>query len=81
MQGMMYAMGKQPIFPKGVNYRSSGEISSQKEDIMTKNFISRDKQGIITWYVVDADIQGYFGNINHEILQGLLNRRISVLNG
>ena len=29
------------------------------------------------WYVVDADIQGYFDNINHEILQGLLNRRIS----
>ena len=49
-------MGKQPIFPKGVNYRSSGEISSQKEDIIIKNFISRDKQAIITWYVVDADI-------------------------
>ena len=29
------------------------------------------------WYVVDADIQGYFDNINHEILLGLLNRRIS----
>ena len=29
------------------------------------------------WYVVDADMQGYFDNINHEILLGLLNRRIS----
>ncbi|MGN9056399.1 group II intron reverse transcriptase/maturase [Bariatricus sp. HCP28S3_A7] len=29
------------------------------------------------WYVVDADIQGYFENINHEILLGLINRRIS----
>ena len=29
------------------------------------------------WYVVDADIQGYFDNINHEILLGLLSRRIS----
>ena len=29
------------------------------------------------WYVVDADIQGYFDNINHEILLGLLKRRIS----
>ena len=28
------------------------------------------------WYVVDADIQGYFDNINHEILLGLLKRRI-----
>lgn len=23
MQGMMYAMGNQPIFPKGFNYRSN----------------------------------------------------------
>lgn len=29
------------------------------------------------WYVVDSDIQGYFDNINHEILLGLLKRRIS----
>lgn len=29
------------------------------------------------WYVVDADIQGYFDNINHKILLGLLKRRIS----
>lgn len=29
------------------------------------------------WYAVDADIQGYFDNINHEILLGLLKQRIS----
>lgn len=29
------------------------------------------------WYVVDADIQGYFDNINHEILLSLLKGRIS----
>ena len=29
------------------------------------------------WYVVDADIQGYFNNINQEILLSLLKRRIS----
>lgn len=29
------------------------------------------------WYVVDADIQNYFDNIDHEILMSLLERRIS----
>lgn len=29
------------------------------------------------WYVVDADIKGYFDNIDHELLMGLLKRRIS----
>ncbi|MCL6592115.1 MAG: group II intron reverse transcriptase/maturase [Firmicutes bacterium] len=29
------------------------------------------------WYVVDADIQSYFDNIDHEILMSLLKRRIS----
>ncbi len=29
------------------------------------------------WYVVDADIQGYIDNINHEILLELLKRRVS----
>lgn len=29
------------------------------------------------WYVVDADIKGYFDNINHEILLNLMKRRIS----
>ncbi|SET23584.1 group II intron reverse transcriptase/maturase [[Clostridium] polysaccharolyticum] len=29
------------------------------------------------WYVVDADIKGYFDNIDHEILMKLIERRIS----
>lgn len=29
------------------------------------------------WYVVDADIKGYFDNIDHGVLLGLLERRIS----
>ena len=36
-----------------------------------------EKELYKNWYVVDADIQGYFDNINHEILLGLLKRRIS----
>lgn len=36
-----------------------------------------EKELYKNWYVVDADIQGYFDNINHEILLGLINRRIS----
>lgn len=29
------------------------------------------------WWVVDADIEGYFDNVDHEILRGLVRRRIS----
>jgi RNA-directed DNA polymerase len=32
---------------------------------------------VFGWYVVDADIQGYFDNIDHEILMTLLTKRIS----
>ena len=29
------------------------------------------------WWVVDADIEGYFDNVDHEILRGLVRRRMS----
>jgi RNA-directed DNA polymerase len=32
---------------------------------------------IYGWYVLDADIQNYFDNIDHEIMMGLVERRIS----
>ena len=30
-----------------------------------------------SWWVVDADIEGFFDNVDHEILRGLVRRRIS----
>ena len=44
---------------------------------MQNRLQKKEKELYKNWYVVDADIQGYFDNINHEILLGLLNRRIS----
>lgn len=36
------------------------------------------KKALITgWWAVDADIQGYFDNINHSMMLSLLKRRIS----
>jgi len=30
-----------------------------------------------SWWVVDADIEGFFNNVDHEVLRGLVRRRIS----
>lgn len=50
-------------------FRPKGDAKQATEKVKKELYKS--------WYVVDADIQGYFDNINHEILLGLLNRRIS----
>jgi retron-type reverse transcriptase len=28
------------------------------------------------WWVLDADIEGYFDHVDHEILRGLVRRRV-----
>jgi group II intron reverse transcriptase/maturase len=35
------------------------------------------KKLMMNWYVVDADIEGFFDNLDHEILLGLVKRRVS----
>lgn len=47
MQGMMYAMGNQPIFPKGFNYRKNFfycKIETNKEEI---EFLRRDSSLVV----------------------------------
>jgi RNA-directed DNA polymerase len=44
----------------------------------THQAVKMVKQALIQgWYVVDADIQSYFDNIDHEILMKLVSKRIS----
>ena len=64
----------EPVFE--ANFQDSSYGFRPKRD--AKQATEKVKKELYkNWYVVDADIQGYFDNINHEILQGLLNRRIS----
>lgn len=64
----------EPIFE--ANFLDSSYGFRPKRD--AKQAIEKVKKELYkNWYVVDADIQGYFDNINHEILLGLLNHRIS----
>jgi len=40
--------------------------------------VKRVKENLVRgWYVIDADIQGYFDNISHELLMTLVSKRIS----
>lgn len=64
----------EPIF--GANFLDSSYGFRPKRE--AKQATEKVKKELYkNWYVVDADIQGYFDNINHEILLGLLKRRIS----
>jgi group II intron reverse transcriptase/maturase len=64
----------EPIFEANFQDNSYGfrpKRSAQQAVTMVK------KSLITGWWVVDADIQGYFDNINHLMLLSLLKRRIS----
>ena len=64
----------EPIFE--ANFEDVSYGFRPKRD--AKQATKKVKQALFkSWYVVDADIQGYFDNINHEILLSLLKRRIS----
>ena len=64
----------EPIFEANFQDNSYGfrpKRSAQQAVTVVK------KELITGWWVVDADIQGYFDNINHSMLLSLLKRRIS----
>ena len=71
---LMGCKKEEPKQPETV-VETTNEAETKKE---TEKETEKVKKELYkNWYVVDADIQGYFDNINHEILLGLLNRRIS----
>lgn len=64
----------EPIFEANFQDNSYGfrpKRSAQQAVTMVKKTL------ITGWWVVDADIQGYFDNIDHTMLMSLLKRRIS----
>lgn len=64
----------EPIFEANFQDNSYGfrpKRSAQQAVIVVKKAL------ITGWWVVDADIQGYFDNIDHSMLMSLLKRRIS----
>ena len=64
----------EPIFEANFQDNSYGfrpKRSAQQAVTVVKKAL------IMGWWVVDADIQGYFDNIDHSILMSLLKRRIS----
>jgi group II intron reverse transcriptase/maturase len=46
--------------------RSAGQAVLAVKEALVRN-----------WWVVDADIEGFFNNVDHEVLRGLVRRRIS----
>ena len=64
----------EPIFE--ANFRNNSYGFRPKRS--AQQAVTVVKQALITgWWVVDADIQGYFDNINQAMLMSLLKRRIS----
>ena len=64
----------EPIFEANFQNSSYGfrpKRSAQQAVTVVKKAL------IVGWWVVDADIQGYFDNIDHSMLMSLLKRRIS----
>lgn len=80
-------------YPLLIDCYRSGEISSQKEDIMIKNFISRDKQVIITstlkkeeytankydQYKDNANVIDYSNNESSKLLQSQYVARLEMI--
>lgn len=80
-------------YPLLIDCYRSGEISSQKEDIMIKNFIARKKQVIITstlkeeeytaqkydQYKDQANVIDYSGNESSKLLQPLYVGRLGAI--
>jgi RNA-directed DNA polymerase len=64
----------EPIFEANFQESSYGfrpKRSAQQAVKVVKNAL------VSGWYVVEADIQSYFDNIDHEMLMDLLKRRVS----
>ena len=64
----------EPVFEANFQESSYGfrpKRSAQQAVLAVKEAL------VMGWWVVDADIQGYFDNIDHGLLMTLLRRRIS----
>jgi RNA-directed DNA polymerase len=64
----------EPIFE--ANFRDNSYGFRPKRNAQQAVTVAK-KALIMGWWVVDADIQGYFDNINQAMLMSLLKRRIS----
>src|SRR5450759_613266 len=64
----------EPVFEANFQYNSYGFRPKRSAQQAVK--VVREAL-VIGWYVVEADIQGYFDTIDHEMLMSLVERRIS----